>query len=116
MSRGADRTFQWRVRAGNVLPRAAAPRAVSSRSSASESSARARSVTFCPASVKPHTALVTLDELHAEEILELLYARRERRLRNELRLRGSVEIQTLRQLDQIGELAQGWERSHCERA
>ena len=59
-----------------------------------------------------HVALVALDELHAQQRLELLEPRRERGLRDELRFGGDAEVQALGELDQIGELAQGGQWGH----
>ena len=64
---------------------------------------------------EPHVALVALDELHAQQPLELLDPGGQRGLGHELRFRGGPEVQALGELDQVGELAQGGEGGHQAR-
>ena len=66
-----------------------------------------------PLGLKPaaiDAALVALDELDAQEGLQLLDPGRQRRLGHELRLGRQAEVQPLGQLDQVAELAQGRQR------
>ena len=55
---------------------------------------------------QPHVAVVALDELHAQQRLELLDPGGQRGLGDELRLGGDAEVQALGELHQVGELAQ----------
>jgi hypothetical protein len=61
---------------------------------------------------EPDVARVALDELNAQERLELLDPRREGGLRDELRLRRGAEVQALGELDEVRELAQGGQGGH----
>jgi hypothetical protein len=55
---------------------------------------------------EPHVAVVALDELHAQQRLQLLDPGRQRGLGDELGFGGDAEVQALGELDQVGELAQ----------
>ena len=89
-----------------------AERAASARSVAAASSSFARADDVLAHRGEPHVALVALDELHAQQRLELLDPGGQRGLGDELRLGGDAEVQALGELDQVGELAQGREGGH----